>query len=40
MINPNLKPKEQPGLSSFNWQDPLMLDSQLSEDERMIKDTA
>ena len=27
-------------VSDFNWQDPLDLESQLSEDERMIRDTA
>ncbi len=27
-------------LTSFNWQDPMFLDSQLSEEERMIRDTA
>ena len=33
----NLKPKEMPSLSSFNWEDPFRLDDQLSEDERMIR---
>ena len=27
-------------LAEFNWEDPLDLESQLSEDERMIRDTA
>lgn len=27
-------------LPSFNWQDPMSLDSQLTQDERMIRDTA
>jgi glutaryl-CoA dehydrogenase len=27
-------------LTSFNWQDPMFLDSQLTEEERMIRDTA
>ncbi|MFT4941934.1 MAG: glutaryl-CoA dehydrogenase [Paraglaciecola sp.] len=27
-------------LTSFSWQDPMFLDSQLSEEERMIRDTA
>ncbi len=27
-------------LTPFNWQDPMFLDSQLTEDERMIRDTA
>jgi glutaryl-CoA dehydrogenase len=26
--------------ASFNWQDPFLLDSQLSDDERMIKEAA
>ena len=36
----NLKPKEMPSLSSFNWEDPFRLDDQLSDDERMIRDSA
>ncbi len=35
-----LKAKEQPDLSSFNWADPFYLEDQLSEDERMIRDSA
>ena len=31
-------PRRSP--SSFNWQDPFLLDEQLSDDERMIRDTA
>ena len=27
-------------LTPFNWQDPMLLDSQLTQDERMIRDTA
>ena len=26
--------------ASFNWQDPFNFDSQLSEDERLVRDTA
>ena len=26
--------------ASFNWEDPLLLDTQLTEDERMIRDAA
>jgi len=37
---PSLKPKDQPDLSSFSWDDPLLLDDQLTEDERMIRDSA
>ncbi|MEO3385876.1 acyl-CoA dehydrogenase [Mesorhizobium sp. CAU 1741] len=35
-----LKPKERPDLSSFNWEDPFLFDDQLSEEERMIRDSA
>jgi len=37
---PKLKPKDAPDLSSFDWPDPLRLDDQLTEDERMIADAA
>lgn len=37
---PALKPKDAPDLGSFAWADPLLLDDQLSEDERMITDSA
>lgn len=37
---PELKPKDQPNLSAFSWQDPFLLESQLSEDERMLRDAA
>ena len=40
MSAPELKPKDRPDLSSFNWQDPFLLSDQLSEEERMIADTA
>jgi glutaryl-CoA dehydrogenase len=33
---PALKPKDAPNLGPFDWSDPLRLDDQLSEDERMI----
>ena len=29
-----------PDLGPFQWDDPLLLESQLAEDERMIRDTA
>lgn len=35
-----LSPKDAPSLSSFNWQDPLLLDDQLSDEERMLRDAA
>jgi glutaryl-CoA dehydrogenase len=37
---PRLKPKDAPELSRFQWDDPLMLERQLSEDERMLRDAA
>ncbi len=37
---PSLKPKDAPDLGSFNWEDPLMLEDQLTEEERMIRDAA
>lgn len=40
MTKAPLKAKEQPSLSSFNWEDPFLLDDQLSEEERMLRDAA
>jgi len=37
---PQLKPKDAPALGSFDWLDPLRLDDQLGEDERMIATAA
>jgi len=37
---PTLKAKDAPDLSSFQWDDALLLESQLEEDERMIRDSA
>ena len=34
----DLKPKDNPSLSTFDWEDPFRLDDQLSDDERMIRD--
>ena len=34
------KAKERPDLGSFEWSDPFLLDDQLSEDERMIRESA
>ena len=36
----NLSPKSKPDLGSFNWQDPFLLEQQLTEEERMIRDSA
>ena len=32
--------KDKPAPASFKWDDPLLLEDQLTEDERMIRDTA
>ncbi len=36
----DISAKNRPGLASFSWEDPFLLDSQLSEDERMMRDAA
>lgn len=36
----SLKAKDAPDLSSFNWEDALRLETQLTEDERMLRDAA
>lgn len=36
----DLAPQSQPGLSSFNWDDPFLIEAQLDDDERMIRDSA
>ena len=35
-----LRPKDRPDLARFDWEDPFRLDSQLEEDERMIREAA
>ncbi len=37
---PSLRAKDMPDLSSFDWQDAFRLEDQLSEDERMIRESA
>ncbi|MCG7492274.1 acyl-CoA dehydrogenase [Thalassobius sp. Cn5-15] len=37
---PALRAKDAPDLSAFDWADPFKLDQQLTEDERMIRDSA
>ena len=37
---PKLRAKDKPDLGTFDWSDPFRLDSQLTEDERMIRDSA
>ncbi|MEP3032732.1 MAG: acyl-CoA dehydrogenase [Pseudoruegeria sp.] len=39
-MSQKLSPKDRPDLSSFSWRDPLMLDSSLSDDERLMADSA
>jgi len=39
-MKPMLKAKDAAELSAFNWNDPLRLDGQLSQDERMLRDAA
>ncbi|SHJ10934.1 glutaryl-CoA dehydrogenase [Shimia gijangensis] len=36
----HLSPQSQPDLSSFSWDDPFLIETQLAEDERMIRDAA
>lgn len=40
MSKPSLRAKDAASLGQFNWEDPLNFDSQLSDDERMIRDSA
>ena len=35
-----LSPQSAPALSSFNWEDPFLLENQLHDEEKMIKDSA
>ena len=35
-----LKAKDAPGLAGFSWEDPFLIEDQLNEDERMIRDAA
>src|ERR671917_495268 len=37
---PVAKPKDKPAPASFQWDDPFLLDEQLSDEERLIRDTA
>jgi glutaryl-CoA dehydrogenase len=37
---PHPKPQDQPASATFQWDDPLLLEEQLTDDERMIRDTA
>ncbi len=39
-MSSHLSPQSQPGLSSFSWEDPFLMENQLDEDERMIRDSA
>ncbi|MCI5097589.1 MAG: acyl-CoA dehydrogenase [Rhodobacteraceae bacterium] len=37
---PELRAKDAPDLGRFNWDDPFLLDQQLEEEERMVRDSA
>ncbi len=37
---PKLKAKDAPDLNRFNWEDPFLLEEQLTEEERMLRDAA
>src|SRR5215213_1835805 len=37
---PHPKPQDQPASATFHWDDSLLLEEQLTDDERMIRDTA
>ena len=37
---PSLKAKDAPNLSSFQWDDPFLMETELVEEERMIRDSA
>ncbi|KPU84993.1 acyl-CoA dehydrogenase, partial [Marinosulfonomonas sp. PRT-SC04] len=37
---PPLKAKDAPGLTRFDWEDAFRMETQLSEDERMLRDGA
>ena len=37
---PALKPKDAPDLNAFHWEDAFLLEDQLTEDERMLRDAA
>src|SRR6201987_3817557 len=39
-MSPPPQAKNKPPTASFQWDDPFMLDEQLTEDERMVRDTA
>ena len=36
----DLAPQSKPDLGPFDWEDPLRLEGQLTEDERMLRDAA
>ena len=37
---PQAKAQDAPSPARFQWDDPFLLDEQLTDDERMIRDTA
>ena len=40
MQKPKLKAKDAPDLTAFTWDDPFRLETQLTEEERMLRDAA
>ena len=39
-INVAIADKDRPDLSTFSWEDPFLLEEQLADDERMVRDSA
>ncbi len=39
-VETKINPKDAPELGAFDWNDPFLLDDQLTEDERMLRDAA
>ncbi|MBV7392654.1 acyl-CoA dehydrogenase [Mameliella sediminis] len=39
-VTRDLAPKSRPELGHFDWQDPLLLEADLTDEERMVRDTA
>lgn len=37
---PSIRDKDRPDLGAFTWQDPFRMDDQLTEEERMVQETA
>jgi len=39
-VQDRLSAKDRPDLSSFSWDDPFLMDRQLEDEERMVRDSA